>query len=152
MGGHFQGLGHVAIYTRDIGESAAFYEALGGEVTARGSVPTPGGEKELALVSFGGITLELIRSPGPVQMGGPAGPFRGPGELVLHRPLGRADRAAAYAVKQGALPPFGGSAPPFAGGSAEQFPSQPDEQARAGHVDDEAGDPASRRWCPPGRP
>ena len=69
MGGHFQGLGHVAIYTRDIGESAAFYEALGGEVTARGSVPTPGGEKELALVSFGGITLELIRSPGPVQMG-----------------------------------------------------------------------------------
>lgn len=66
---HFQGLGHVAVYTRDIGESVAFYEKLGGAVTGRGGVPTPEGEKKLALVSFGGITLELIQGPAPVPMG-----------------------------------------------------------------------------------
>lgn len=66
---HFQGLGHVAVYTLDIGESAAFYEKLGGAVTGRGCIPTPEGEKKLALVSFGGVTLELIQSPAPVPMG-----------------------------------------------------------------------------------
>lgn len=66
---HFQGLGHVAIYTRDIEESIAFYEKLGGSVNGRGGVPTPEGEKKLALVSYGGITLELIQSPGAMPMG-----------------------------------------------------------------------------------
>lgn len=65
---HFQGLAHVAVYTRDMEESIAFYEKLGGEVQARDSVPTPEGEKKLALVAFGGITLELIQSPTPVSM------------------------------------------------------------------------------------
>ena len=69
MNEHCLGLGHVAVYTRDIEESIAFYEKLGGAVTARGGVPTPEGEKKLALVSFGGITLELIQSPAPVPMG-----------------------------------------------------------------------------------
>lgn len=69
MNGHFQGLGHVAVYTRDIEESEAFYGKLGGVVAGRGAVPTPEGEKKLALVSFGGITLELIQSPVPVPMG-----------------------------------------------------------------------------------
>lgn len=66
---HFQGLGHVAVYTREIEESIAFYEKLGGSVKGRGSVPTPEGEKKLALVSFGGVTLELIQSPAPMPMG-----------------------------------------------------------------------------------
>lgn len=66
---HVQGLGHVAVYARDIEESIAFYEKLGGTVKDRGNVPTPEGEKKLALVSFGGITLELIQSPGAMPMG-----------------------------------------------------------------------------------
>lgn len=66
---HFQGLGHVAIYAQEIEESIAFYEKLGGSVEGRGSVPTPEGEKKLALVSFGGVTLELIQSPAPMPMG-----------------------------------------------------------------------------------
>ena len=64
-----QGLGHVAVYTRDIEESITFYEKLGGSVKDRGGVPTPEGEKKLALVSFGGITLELIQSAGAMPMG-----------------------------------------------------------------------------------
>lgn len=69
MNEHCQGLGHVAVYTRDIEESITFYEKLGGSVKGRGGVPTPEGEKKLALVSFGGITLELIQSPGAMPMG-----------------------------------------------------------------------------------
>ena len=66
---HVQGLGHVAVYTCDLEESIAFYEKLGGEVAGRGGVPTPEGEKRLALVSLGGVTLELIQSPGPMPEG-----------------------------------------------------------------------------------
>lgn len=42
---HVLGLGHVAVYTRDIEESIRFYAKLGGEVKGRGSVPVPEGEK-----------------------------------------------------------------------------------------------------------
>ena len=66
---HYLGLGHVAIYTRDMEESIAFYEKLGGTVKDRDGVPTPEGEKKLALVSFGGITLELVQDPGAMPMG-----------------------------------------------------------------------------------
>ncbi len=69
MSEHYQGLGHVAVYTRDMEESIAFYEKLGGSVKGRGGVPTPEGEKKLALVSYGGVTLELIQSPGAMPMG-----------------------------------------------------------------------------------
>ena len=65
---HSVGLGHVAIYTRDMEESIAFYEKLGGTVKDRDGVPTPEGEKKLALVSFGGITLELVQDPGAMPM------------------------------------------------------------------------------------
>ena len=110
MNGHYLGLGHVAVYTRNIEESVAFYEKLGGTVKGRGCVSVPEGEKKLALVLFGGITLELIHSPGDMPMGegnvphfallvddldageeGSAGPFRGLAELVFYRPFGRAD-------------------------------------------------------------
>ena len=68
MNTHYQGLGHIAIHTKDIGESIAFYEKLGGALHKQASMPTPNGEKGLALVEFGGFLLELIQSPVPVPM------------------------------------------------------------------------------------
>ena len=65
---HYQGLGHVAIYTKNMDESIAFYEKIGGALQQRASISTPDGDKLLALVSFGGFTLELIQSPVPVSM------------------------------------------------------------------------------------
>lgn len=55
----YKGLAHVAVNTADMEESIAFYEKIGGTVTARSSV----GEKLLALVEFGGLVLELIQPP-----------------------------------------------------------------------------------------
>ena len=49
----------MAVNTADMEESIAFYEKIGGTVTARSSV----GEKLLALVEFGGLVLELIQPP-----------------------------------------------------------------------------------------
>ena len=66
---HYQGLGHIAIHTKDMEESIAFYEKIGGALRQRASISTPDGEKLLALMSFGGFTLELIQSPVPVPMG-----------------------------------------------------------------------------------
>lgn len=68
MNEHFKGLGHIAIYTKDMDESIAFYEKLGGSLRQRASVSTPNGEKLLALVAFGGVILELIQSPTPMPM------------------------------------------------------------------------------------
>ena len=65
---HYQGLGHVAIHTKDMDESIAFYEKIGGTLSQQASIPTPAGDKLLALVSFGGITLELIQSPTETPM------------------------------------------------------------------------------------
>lgn len=50
-------------------ESIAFYEKIGGTLRQRASIATPDGDKLLALVAFGGFTLELIQSPVPVPMG-----------------------------------------------------------------------------------
>lgn len=66
---HVLGLGHVAVYTRNIEKSIRFYAKLGGVVRGRGSVPTPEGKKMLALVSIGGVVLELIQAPGAMPMG-----------------------------------------------------------------------------------
>lgn len=55
-----QGLAHIAIQVKDIEVSIAFYEKLGGRLLDRGE-PHPG--VALALVAFGGVTLELIQSP-----------------------------------------------------------------------------------------
>ena len=65
---HYQGLGHVAIHTKNMDESIAFYEKIGGSLSQRAAIPTPAGDKLLALVSFGGITLELIQSPTEAPM------------------------------------------------------------------------------------
>ena len=65
---HYQGLGHVAVHTKNMDESIAFYEKIGGTLSQRASIPTPEGDKLLALVSFGGFTLELIQSPTEAPM------------------------------------------------------------------------------------
>ena len=65
----YQGLGHIAIHTRDMDGSIAFYEKIGGSLSRRETISTPDGEKQLALVSFAGFLLELIQSPVPVPMG-----------------------------------------------------------------------------------
>ena len=57
----FHGLGHIAIQTKDIDQSIAFYEKLGGRLLQRSNA-IPG--KTLALVEFGGVTLELISMDG----------------------------------------------------------------------------------------
>ena len=66
---HYQGLGHIAVYTADMDASIAFYEKIGGSLSRREKISTPDGEKQLALVSFAGFLLELIQSPVPVPMG-----------------------------------------------------------------------------------
>ena len=65
---HYQGLGHVAIYTADMDQSIAFYEKIGGGLKNQASIQTPDGEKKLALVNFGGGTLELIQAPTPMPL------------------------------------------------------------------------------------
>ena len=65
---HSQGLGHVAIYTADMDQSIAFYEKIGGGLKNQASIQTPDGEKKLALVDFGGVTLELIQAPTPMPL------------------------------------------------------------------------------------
>ena len=42
----------VAIHTRDMAESIAFYEKIGGSLSQQAALQTPDGEKKLALVSF----------------------------------------------------------------------------------------------------
>ena len=65
---HYQGLGHIAVYTEDMEKSLAFYEKIGGEVLKRDCAHPPEGDKPLALVDLGGVTLELIQSPTPMPM------------------------------------------------------------------------------------
>ena len=65
---HYQGLGHMAIYTADMDQSIAFYEKIGGGLKNQASIQTPDGEKKLALVNFGGVTLELIQAPTPMPL------------------------------------------------------------------------------------
>ena len=65
---HYQGLGHIAVYTENMDESIAFYEKIGGTLLKRDCAHPPEGDKPLALVDIGGVTLELIQSPTPMPM------------------------------------------------------------------------------------
>ena len=64
----YQGLGHIAVYTENMAESIAFYEKIGGTLLQQDAIPTPDGDKLLALLEFGGFTLEFIQSPTPMPM------------------------------------------------------------------------------------
>ena len=66
---HYQGLGHIAVYTADMDESIAFYEKIGGHLHRRAPACPPEQERELALVEFGGFLVELIAAPVPEGTG-----------------------------------------------------------------------------------
>ncbi|MDO4614982.1 MAG: VOC family protein [Lachnospiraceae bacterium] len=58
---HYQGAAHIAVRTADLKTSIAFYEKIGGEVIAEDLLETADGPQPMALVSFAGYVLELIR-------------------------------------------------------------------------------------------
>lgn len=60
---HYQGLGHIAVYTADMDASIAFYEKIGGSLHLRAPACSPEQQRELALVEFGGFLVELIAAP-----------------------------------------------------------------------------------------
>lgn len=62
---HYQGLGHIAVYTADMDASIAFYEKIGGSLHLRAPACPPEQQRELALVEFGGFLVELIAAPVP---------------------------------------------------------------------------------------
>ena len=72
---HYQGLGHIAVYTADMDASIAFYEKIGGgpalPAPPRPCSPAcpPEQQRELALVEFGGFLVELIAAPVPEGAG-----------------------------------------------------------------------------------
>ena len=57
---HYQGLGHIAVYTADMDASIAFYEKIGGSLHLRAPACPPEQQRELALVEFGGFLVEMI--------------------------------------------------------------------------------------------
>ena len=65
----YQGLGHIAIHTRDMDGSIAFYEKIGGSLHLRAPACSPEQQRELALVEFGGFLVELIAAPVPEGAG-----------------------------------------------------------------------------------
>lgn len=65
---HYQGLGHIAIRTRDMASSIAFYEKIGGTLLQQETLEKPAGLMLLALVDLGDITLELLQPPTPASM------------------------------------------------------------------------------------
>ena len=48
---HYQGLGHIAVYTADMDASIAFYEKIGGSLHLRAPACPPEQQRELALVA-----------------------------------------------------------------------------------------------------
>lgn len=58
---HYQGLAHIAIYTKDMKSHIAFYEKIGGSKIDEAQVENPHGTRYLALVEFAGFVLELIQ-------------------------------------------------------------------------------------------
>ena len=64
MFNHYQGLGHIAIYTKDMAESIAFYEKIGGKLLQQDSLEKPEGQMLLALLDLGGVGF--VRKVSPV--------------------------------------------------------------------------------------
>ena len=57
---HFTGLAHIALFTKDLKTSTAFYEALGGVVTDHADVEKPTGTNHITMVQMPGFFLEII--------------------------------------------------------------------------------------------
>ena len=60
---HFTGLAHIALFTKDLKTSTAFYEALGGVVTDHADVEKPTGTNHITMVQMPGFFLEIDRAP-----------------------------------------------------------------------------------------
>ena len=65
---HYQGAAHIGVMTKDLDESLAFYEKIGGKKVNYGELPDGEGIKKLALVEFAGYVLELIQPADPEEM------------------------------------------------------------------------------------
>lgn len=61
---HFTGLAHIALFTKDLKTSTAFYEALGGVVTDHADVEKPTGTNHITMVQMPGFFLEIIEPHG----------------------------------------------------------------------------------------
>lgn len=58
---NFRGLAHIAVYTKDMDKSCAFYEMLGGNVYAKDAVQKPYGTLKLAMIEMScGFDIELL--------------------------------------------------------------------------------------------
>lgn len=56
-----QGLAHIAVLTKDMEQTIAFYEMLGGACKQRASVQKPAGVNLLAMIDMGGFWIEAIQ-------------------------------------------------------------------------------------------
>lgn len=52
---HFTGLAHIALFTKDLKTSTAFYEALGGVVTDHADVEKATGTNHITMVQMPGF-------------------------------------------------------------------------------------------------
>ena len=57
---HLTGLAHIALYTKDLEASLAFYRMLGGVVFDQADVKKPAGTNHIKLVQMPGFVLEII--------------------------------------------------------------------------------------------
>lgn len=57
---HLTGLAHIALYTKDLEVSLAFYGMLGGVVFDQADVKKPAGTNHIKLVQMPGFVLEII--------------------------------------------------------------------------------------------
>ena len=57
---HLTGLAHIALYTKDLEASLAFYGMLGGVVFDQADVKKPAGTNHIKLVQMPGFVLEII--------------------------------------------------------------------------------------------
>ncbi len=57
---HFNGLAHIALFTRDLETSVKFYKSLGGTVIDHADVKKPAGTNHIVMVQMPGFFLEII--------------------------------------------------------------------------------------------
>jgi len=57
-------ISHIAVYTKDLEKSIAFYKMLGAKEAHRVEIPQPcGGNKVLVHMAFGDVAIELVLPP-----------------------------------------------------------------------------------------
>lgn len=72
-----EGLFHIAVYTKDVDDSIAFYsKLLGFQVDWRGMVDHPTGKIDAAVISLGDCVIELVRPVDPSRVAKEAGPVQ----------------------------------------------------------------------------